>query len=128
MGHGIVPDDAGSVLFVILVVVFVLATYCLAISLDSIFKLNHNLRKNWRSKHPNKFLSQLQFTSWIKLNQPMTSETSVEGEDTEIASQPSRTKVTVDHGFGIFRRRRRVAESDPGSAEKGMAVESTEHS
>ncbi|MCJ1386636.1 hypothetical protein MMC17_009762 [Xylographa soralifera] len=128
MGHGIVPDDAGSVLFVVLVVVFVLATYCLAISLDSIFKLNSNLMKNWRSKHPNKFHNRLKLTSWNRQTQPIIAEATVEGKETDIASQPSRTKATADHRFGIFQRRRRVAESDPGSVEKGMLVESTEHS
>ncbi|MCJ1396587.1 hypothetical protein MMC18_009478 [Xylographa bjoerkii] len=128
MGHEIVPDDAGSVLFVVLVVVFVFATYCLAFSLDRIFKLNHHFMKVWRSKHPDKSYIQTKFVSWIKRTQPLDTEPSAKGEEPDIASQTPKAKATADHGFSLFRRRHRVAESDPGSAEKGMVVEPTTES
>ena len=47
MGHNIVPDEAGTTLFAILIVVAVLATYCLASSLESVIKLQNSLKNRW---------------------------------------------------------------------------------
>ncbi|MCJ1399477.1 hypothetical protein MMC11_002679 [Xylographa trunciseda] len=128
MGHGIVPDNAGSILFVVLVVVFVIATYCLAFSLDSIFKFTNHFMKHWRSKHPVKSHIRTRFPLWIKGTRSLKTEPPVEGDEPETASELPPAKATRDHGMSIFRRRRRVVEGDPGSAEKGMVVESTEDS
>jgi hypothetical protein len=52
MGHNIVPDEAGTTIFAILIVVAVLATYCLASSLESVIKLQDSLKNRWKARQP----------------------------------------------------------------------------